>query len=54
MQGEAVGYLILAILGFIVGGLLGLYVSEAQTFMPWCWYGLFIAIGAPVCLHGLD
>lgn len=54
MQGEAAGHLILAIVGFIVGGLLDLYVSEAQPFMLWCWCGLLIGIGASLCLRGLD
>lgn len=56
-MGELVAALILAVLGFFIGGIVGMN-SEIASWSPYCWYGaligLSVAVGVPICLHALD
>ena len=47
---EVVGYLILGLIGFVIGGILGMTFDNG--FQPWCWYGLLAAFGGPIIVKG--
>lgn len=52
MKDEFVAFLILGLLGFLIGGAVGHFFFAA--FFPACLVGLAIAWGIPFCAHALD
>ena len=46
---EFFGLLVLALIGFLIGGIYGHFWDGG--FSPDCWYGLIIALGGPVIIH---
>lgn len=42
---DAIAYIILGIIGFFIGGLIG--SSWYEGFSPYCWYGLCLVWGIP-------
>ena len=50
--GEILFWLVLGVIGFAVGGFCGITWAEAHTFFPYCWYGLAVVWGIPLCCIG--
>jgi uncharacterized membrane protein YeaQ/YmgE (transglycosylase-associated protein family) len=44
---EFIAYMILGVIGYLVGGWVG--VTWYETWNPTCWYGLAIVWGIPFC-----
>jgi len=51
---EFIGFMIVGLIGYVIGGVVGLSIDSAWN--PICWYGLFIAwaLALGVCLCGFD
>jgi hypothetical protein len=46
---EVFAAIVMAIIGFVIGGLVGLNTEGVWSWSPYCWYGILVAWGVCIC-----